>query len=482
MAKIQCRSKEFINKACIVHNNNYDYSKVEYTNSINKVIIVCRVHGEFEQAPASHLRGRGCPKCSNNQRLSVDDCINRFKNIHGELYDYSKVIYKNKNNKVIIICRVHGEFKQTPAVHWSGHNCPKCAGRFKMSGEYLLDRAIIIHDDKYLYNNIPSEPSVGDKISIICHKHGEFKQNIRNHLRGQGCPLCPTIISAPHKVVEDIIKDFVYVNNIKTILPNNLEIDIYIPEFKIGIEINGAWYHGIRTLHSDKRKQTIKKKHAEKAKLAQEVGIKLFQFWDFEILKNKDLVRSMLLNAIGRSRKIYARNCDVKQISNIQSIQFLNENHLQGYRSASIVFGLYHNNVLVSVLSFSKHNTYEWEIMRFATKTNIVIIGGFSKLLSQFMSRYNPVNIMTFADNRFSIGNVYVKNGFTLLKKTDPNYFYIKGDKILSRQKCQKHKLPKLLGESFDQKLSETNNMLLSGYSKVYDAGHLCFILNKPDD
>lgn len=125
-------------RACIiqfreVHGARYDYSKVIYSKSNEKVIIICKKHGEFLQIPANHKRGRGCPKCNpiggNKRPLTTEQAIQGFKEVHGDLYDYSKVDYHRSSQKVTIVCKLHGEFSQTPSAHKSGKGCPTCIGK-----------------------------------------------------------------------------------------------------------------------------------------------------------------------------------------------------------------------------------------------------------------------------------------------------------------------------------------------------------------
>lgn len=120
---------EFIDKANIVHNNEYDYSKVDYVNATTKVCIICPKHGQFWQTPTKHLLGCGCQKCNGGVKLTQDEFINKAKAIHNNEYDYSKVKYINTTTKVCIICPKHGEFWQTPTNHihkTHPQGCPKC--------------------------------------------------------------------------------------------------------------------------------------------------------------------------------------------------------------------------------------------------------------------------------------------------------------------------------------------------------------------
>ena len=125
------RLEKFIEKARNRHGNKYDYSKVEYRGSKEKVCIICPKHGEFWQYPQDHVRGNNCPLCANEnrgskQRLTKEEFIKKAQEVHGNKYDYSMVNYKNANTKITIICPIHGEFEQIWNNHLRGEGCPKC--------------------------------------------------------------------------------------------------------------------------------------------------------------------------------------------------------------------------------------------------------------------------------------------------------------------------------------------------------------------
>ncbi len=119
-------TKEFIRKARAVHGDKYDYSKVVYVGAKSKVIITCPTHGDFEQIPTSHLGGSGCPRCSGNVKSSTEEFIEKVRVVHNDKYDYSKVEYVSARKKVIITCPTHGDFEQRPKDHLWGQDCPRC--------------------------------------------------------------------------------------------------------------------------------------------------------------------------------------------------------------------------------------------------------------------------------------------------------------------------------------------------------------------
>ena len=187
---------EFIEKARKVHGDKYDYSKVEYIDSKTKVCIICPKHGEFLQAPNYHLLGQGCPQCTNNQRLTTQEFIDRAIKIHGNKYDYSKVKYINNRTKVCVIClkEGHGEFWIKPNDLLMGHGCPQCKketiSKLKHSTtEEFINKAKKIHSNKYNYSKVVYK-GVLDEVCIICPIHGEFWQKPHAHLNGCGCQKC----------------------------------------------------------------------------------------------------------------------------------------------------------------------------------------------------------------------------------------------------------------------------------------------------
>ena len=182
-------AEEFIERSRDVHGDKYDYSKVEYVNTDTKVCIVCPVHGEFWQRPAKHLKGQGCPKCSGKTKLTAEEFIERSRDVHGDRYDYSKVVYANAKTDVRIVCPLHGEFWQAPYSHLSGNGCPKCAGKKKMTTEGFIEKAREVHGDRYDYSKVEYVNST-TKVCIVCQEHGEFWQTSASHLGGNGCPKC----------------------------------------------------------------------------------------------------------------------------------------------------------------------------------------------------------------------------------------------------------------------------------------------------
>ena len=193
-------NSSFIARAKIVHSDKYNYDKAIYINSKTSVKIICPVHGKFSQAPSNHLQGKGCLKCansaqSNRTRKSTVEFIAEANNVHGYIYDYSKVEYKRGKDKVEIICPEHGIFLQQASNHLSGNGCPDCGFKISAAGEkWTLNKftseAIKVHGDKFDYSSVDYKSAL-QKVIITCPVHGKFEQTPSTHLRAvYGCPKC----------------------------------------------------------------------------------------------------------------------------------------------------------------------------------------------------------------------------------------------------------------------------------------------------
>lgn len=174
------------------HGEVFDYSFVCYISGSQKVSIICKKHGVFEQSPAAHKRGQGCAKCMyDGKRSSLDEALQKFKDTHGDRYDYSLVKYKNVDTKVKIVCTEHGVFLQSPYDHARGNGCSKCIGRHKTQEE-IIDLFKLAHGDRYDYSQVIFVRT-NDKVDIICREHGVFSQSVTNHMSGNGCNKCAGI-------------------------------------------------------------------------------------------------------------------------------------------------------------------------------------------------------------------------------------------------------------------------------------------------
>lgn len=267
---------------------------------------------------------------------------------------------------------------------------------------------------------------------------------------------------------------------------SNLELDIYIPSKQLAIEYDGLLWHSYgKSHHSFLNNYNIEDKsyHLNKTNLCKEKGITLLHIFENE-WKDKckqEIWKSIISSKIGKNNTIYARKCILKEVSKPEAYTFLDENHLQGKCVSGINLGLFFEDELVALLCVGKsryNKKYEWEILRYCNKKFVNVVGGFSRLLKKFRFVVNG-SIITYADMRYSAGDLYKLSGFVQLKDSPPNYFYWKPSKNLnlySRIKFQKHKLKTIL-KFFNPDKTEVENMFDNGWRRIWDCGNKVFVL-----
>lgn len=198
---------EFVKRSNRIHNNKYDYTLSDYKNSRDKIKIICPIHGVFIQMPYNHLQGKGCNYCSRNQKMNIDEFIERANKRHNNRYNYPDNNYINSVTPISIECPEHGLFKQTPGNHLRGVGCSKCVGNRRLTSDEFIKTANRKHNSLYSYPNLDYK-SYDSKIDIMCNKHGVFTQTVRDHLSGRGCPVCN------NSKGELIISEILTMNNI----------------------------------------------------------------------------------------------------------------------------------------------------------------------------------------------------------------------------------------------------------------------------
>ena len=270
---------DFVKKANEIHKDKYDYSKVDYINKKTKVCIICPEHGEFWQTPEKHIdRAQGCPKCSGRGK-TTEDIIEDFRKIHGDKYDYSKVDYKKWNIKVCIICPEHGEFYMRPNHHLKGIGCPKCSDKYHMSTDEYIEKANRIHSHKYDYSETVYINNKSN-VYIICPKHGGFWQNAKHHLKGSGCPLCCQSHLERDTEKFLVEKEIKYEREKRFEWLGRQRLDFYLPEYNSAIECQGIQHFKPVSfggnLDANELFKQIRRNDERKKLLCLQNGIKLF--------------------------------------------------------------------------------------------------------------------------------------------------------------------------------------------------------------
>lgn len=483
----------FIKRAKEIHGERYDYSLVKYTNAKTKVEIICPVHGKFTQIPYNHLSGKGCKECGcvengRNRSITLEKFLEKARKVHGDTYDYSKSKVENYKTKIEIICKIHGSFFQTPNNHLSGKGCKECGMESTLnhiyencssSTEDFIQKSKILHGDTYDYslvnytnNHIPVE--------IKCEEHGIFLQSPRDHLRGHGCHTCG-LLKARHflgtsKLEEDFvsfIRSF-YSGEIITSVRDKIppmELDIFLPEFNIGIEINGGYWH------SEKFKD--KNYHLRKYNLCKDKGIRLVSIWEWEYLKDKIKIENFIKNLILEKKKFQARKLEIKEVDIKTQREFLESNHLQGYIPCTLALGLYKEDELVQLMTLRIKSKKDklYEIGRLATKTGYTVIGGTKRLFKHLLSLVDSQTIISYNNMDKFTGDTYESLGMTYESVSIP-YGWIRNLEYLPRYQTQKSKL---LKQGFDKNLSESEIMRSEGFEKIYLTGISKFVLSKKE-
>lgn len=503
---------EFILRSKTVHNDRYDYSSVVYTGSETKVKIICPEHGPFEQTPKNHLRGRGCSKCGRKKvadklAFTTEEFISRARKVHGDKYDYSEAVYRGINTKVKIICPEHGPFEQTPNTHLrpkSPCGCPRCAHDRSSSSRVLtteefVSRARMIHGEKYdyseaVYDGWESRPR------IYCYEHGGyFNQIAKNHLDGQGCPQCNRPgVKLQRRVIQYLRSIGVEAQeNVRGVLGKSqrdggrqLELDIYLPKHRVGIEVHGNYFHS----EFKKTNAVARTMHLEKFEKSLDADIFLLQFYEDELLQRFDIVKRMIDIKIGawRGGRVYARNCqlaswrteDLEPEERRFISDFFEQNHIQGPAKFSEAYALVEDGDLVAVMLFNnivsqrgvRKSKDAVELVRFATTK--LVTGGASKLFKAFLKDYPEVlRIVSYSDNRISQGNVYQVLGFELTSVVPPSYYYTLKTARSIHSRLHKSNFKRSSQakkfKNFDPNLTEYENALNNGYNRIWDAGKL---------
>ena len=536
------------------HGNKYDYSKVSYVEATSEVIVTCLQHGDFKITPNKHKLGQGCLECSiienskKKREKGAANIIRRIKEVHGEIYDLSEVVYDKMKSPVTIICKkhgrkqitpssliygkcgcdecgrerseaakirpledvlkqatqvhegkygyhkienytdtqakyifvcpVHGEFPQTMADHLSGRGCKDCGKEMtglkkRLTQEEVIERCTEVHGNRYDLSKIKYITD-REPIEIICKKHGSFFPLPINFMRGHNCGRCGVKVSKAEIEVQDFIKEtHKIVESNRKILGNGKELDIFIPSEKIAIEYNGLYFH------SDKF--TSNKEHLEKTNRCEQLGIQLIHIFEDEWRDKQDIVKSRISSILKINNfNVYARKTTIKEVDSKEATKFLEENHIQGKLGAKVKLGLYYNEELVSLMTFGslrkslgyKSQEGDWELLRFCNKLNTSVAGGASKLLKYFEENYKPSSLISYADRRWSNGNLYHKIGFDLIDITIPNYFYTKG---VDREARFNFRKDVLIRQGFDKNKTEKDIMKERGYNRIYDCGSLKF-------
>ena len=460
--------------------------------STTKMDFLCNKCGNIWNTLPCNTLYYNCKYCQGKFKKDTDYFKEQVKSLTDDEYELVSE-YKDTNSKVLINhkkCQ-HPPYPVLPKNFISlGNRCPYCNNEQKIERNNILkqeyfeyfkdtlkEKGYSINEDDYVDFKTRIDikhDSCGNIMSrtpeVFCRDNGSL------------CPICyPSNVSAEEISLRNYIKsiDGTIIMNDRTIL-NGKELDIFSKNDMLGFEFNGLYWH------SDIKKD--KNYHIDKTSKCLEAGVKLIHIFEDEWIYKRNIVESKISYLLHNSNKpkIYARNCYVKEIDDSKvKNNFLNINHIQGEDRSNIHLGLYtkKDNMLVSVMTFcnprislgQKNSKYDGELSRFASDINYIVIGGFSKMWAYFCKEYEWSSIITYADKRWSDGNLYIKNGWKHLHDSKPNYWYCKGSKRYHRYNFRKQVLKDKFPNIYDDNLSEYEIMSEAGYFRIWDCGNMVF-------
>lgn len=359
-------------------------------------------------------------------------------------------------------------------------NCPYCAGQKVLAGFNDLATTVPQVLQQWSAENtfLPTEITAGSEsmVFIECfnNKNHIWKTpayNLKKRFVGKTlpCPQCNS--SSGERELQVFVESFgeeMIVQNRKIISP--LELDIYLPKFKIAIEYNGYYWH---SENAGKDSQY----HENKWKMCQEKGITLYQIWEDDWLNKPDVVKSFLAHKLGKSNqeKIHARKCSVALLDYKQATQFLNEYHIQGAASGEVYLGLKYEEELVAVMVFSSMLDGSCYLQRYATKG--IVRGGFSRLLKNFLKISEAKKIITFAAHDVSDGSLYQTSGFSLEKVLPADYSYLVNSGRVHKFNYRKKRFKNDKKLLFDPSMTERELAILNNINRCWDSGKDKYVL-----
>lgn len=361
--------------------------------------------------------------------------------------------------------------------------------RYNGSSEQMIEYRKFLSDPINYLNSL-SEKKTIFQLSKLFGLHTTTMGHYINKLSLQ------SFVSYEMSNMENDVVDFLKTMGVEFIRHDRNEIkpkelDIWIPENKIAIECNPTSSHNSSKPMYDSGKPMKYSYHQIKTNLCEEKGIRLIHIFGYEWNHKRSIIESIIRNALGKNeRKIFARKCNLREISYSDAKAFLVDNHRQGFANSSVRFGLYFEDELVSLMTFGKarrtigtnKNTECWELVRFCNKLNTSVVGGASKLFKHFIDIFHPSSILSFSDRAHTTGNLYTTLGFSERGRSAPGYVWVNSntDIAYNRVNAQKANLKKFLyDESIDLSKTESEIMEEHGFVKVYDSGVITWKWNK---
>jgi hypothetical protein len=313
-----------------------------------------------------------------------------------------------------------------------------------------------------------------------CKKCGEVVHDKLLYISCLRCYNChPRIDSGGQSLIEKELEDFcrslsenVISQSRKIISP--LELDVYFPDQKTAIELNGLYFHSEK-MNKDEFY------HLNKTERCEELGIHLIQIFEDEWKEKKEICKSYLKEVLHKKHRLFVSdNCFIKEVSKKIKDKFLNKYHILGTDDSSLCKGLFYKNRLISIMTFkeSLRNKNFWILSRFCSTKNFFIEKGYEKLFNSFVLSHQPSEIICYLDQRWFSSNTLKELGFQKKESMSPSYWYVIDDQRKHRFEFQKSFLKEKL-KNFNPNLSEVENMNNHGYTRIWDCGQHKFVYEK---
>lgn len=396
--------------------------------------------------------------------------------------------YKNNRTKILVRHKVCGkEFYAIPYNFLkSKEGCPYCTNtaisKAKTWTHERFLESIGERADEYEFLSDYVDAHTKIKIRHCCGN--EFEMTPDSFLRGGRCKACKysTGEGQVYRLIKHLVPSERVIQSERSILPNRSEIDIYLPDRNLGIEYDGLVYHTVEHFLNDKRRKWTKAKAQArqewKTNECEKQGIRLIHIFEDEWLEHQDIVEDKLRAILKLPMKrYYARKLELKTVSRSVADAFYEANHIQGKTNVSVSIGLYDGDELIALQSFlpytRKKAVETWELVRYATKLGTQVIGGFSRCIKWFEREFSPLEIISFADRRWSdpSSNVYESNGFVRDGKVPRSYWYVKAPKRFHKFSFRKAKFKSQYPEVYSPDKTEAQMAKELGLQRIYDCG-----------
>jgi very-short-patch-repair endonuclease len=410
----------------------------------------------------------------NNTEKNKQTCIKRYGVDNGSKTEYAKEIIseKNRRNKDQRLDKMVKTFKENYGVNWNSkvHSISeKIHKSLKETNKQISINKIeemgmsVLKDNFYSYD-------------LKCNKCETIRENvlrpyINYHYRTDKklCNKCNFHEKFRSNGEKELGKEISKISNEQLEFNKKMfgyEVDICISSKKLCFEYNGIYWHS--ELYKDKNY------HKDKKNKFLENGWDLIYIWedDWNNQIKKDIIISKIKSIFKLNEKIYAKNCDIKEITHNEAKDFLEKNHLTGYANSSIRIGLFNKDNLVMLLTFCKTgNKNQYKLLRTASLNNITIIDGFDKIIKYFIKHYGN-KLYSYIDFDWFISSSYLneQSNFKFIKHNSTIYYW-------ALNGIRKNKIEFKKDEKLDKNLSKKEIMYSNGYYRVYNSGNLTYEL-----